>query len=223
MLEEDDSIRKWCQEARALLKLARAEAPHDDDEGLVEAESDDTSDAALLLKKSFQLRFAKDPDGASKSQSARLSAIRSRFSNTYSGHADKDRLKLIQVVFSDMVKAIQEEQRECALRHDLATKLAALAPAKTSGAALVAGATEADTTTLKSLRDAMSEALERADSLDALNAEQASLAAVARERDAVALKVEARTKQAERIETEAALLKAAWRPQPAAWSPSTRR
>jgi len=209
VLGEDDSTRRWCQEARTLLRLARTVAPHEDDEGLVEAESVDTSDAALLLKKSFQLRFAADPDGASKAQSARLSVIRSRFSNTYSGHADKGRLKLIQVVFSDMVKAMQEEQRECALRHDLITKLQALAPAKASGAALVAGATEADTTTLKSRRDAMTEALERASSLDALNAEQASLEAVARERDAVELKVEARTQQAERITAEAALLKAA--------------
>lgn len=209
MLGEDDPTGKWCQEMRALLKLARDVAPHEDDEALVEADPGDASDAALLLKKSFQLRFAKDPDGASKRQSARLSAVRTLFSNTYSGKPSDDRLELIKAAFASMVTAMQAEQRECALRHNLTMKLAALAPAKASGAALVAGATEADTTTLKSLRDAMTEALERADSLDAVNAEQASLEAVAQERDAVELKVEARSKQAERIAAEAALLQAA--------------
>lgn len=209
MLGEDDPTVKWCQEMRALLKLARTVMPQEGDEALADGDPTDNADAALLLKKSFQQRFAKDPKGASQAQSDRLSLARTQFTNLYSGTPDDKTLALIKAQFEVMVKAYALELPQCTLRQQMLARLEALAPAKKTGAALVPGAVDTDTGTLASLRDAAVEALERAGSLQALGAEQLRLDAIAQERERIELRIEQRGKQAERIEADVEALKPA--------------
>lgn len=209
MLGEDDPTVRWCQEMRALLKLARTVMPLEGDEGLAEADPTDNADAALLLKKSFQQRFARDPKGASEAQSERLSLVRTQFTNLFSGKPDDKTLALIKAQFEVMVKAYALELPQCTLRKDMLTRLEALAPAKGKGATLVPGAVDTDTGTLASLRDAAIDALERAASLQALAAEQTKLDAIAQERERIELKIDQRVKQAERIEADVESLKPA--------------
>jgi len=209
VLGEDDPTVKWCQEMRALLKLARTVMPQEGDEALADGDPTDNADAALLLKKSFQQRFAKDPKGASQAQSDRLSLARTQFTNLYSGTPDDKTLALIKAQFEVMVKAYALELPQCTLRQQMLARLEALAPAKKTGAALVPGAVDTDTGTLASLRDAAVEALERAGSLQALGAEQLRLDAIAQERERIELRIEQRGKQAERIEADVEALKPA--------------
>ncbi len=212
MLGELEPTRTWCEELRVLLKLAKAASPlaaddaDDDDELEAPPDPAGTSEAALVLKTSFQQRFGKDPAGATPAQIERLRNFRSLFSNTYSGAADETRLGLISAVFGDMVKVYEIEAAQCAKRKEVADQLEALAPAGAKGSALMPGAFDEDTVTLELLRNKARAALDSADSVDEIMAMAGDVEAVARERDALELRIEARSEQAERIKADAQAL-----------------
>lgn len=197
-------------EILALLGEARAVAPQGDDvQGTVDAEPASRPDALAKLKASYDKRLAGDPPGATPGQLKRLEIPRLRFANAH-GTAGReptdDQVEHVKSVYAEVLAAYTEIVEEVSAKADLLRRLTATAPAGVSGTALVAGAADADTKTLESLRDTAAKAVNDATTVSEYAAAEAPLSAVLAERQKVEVLVEARAKRAEKLGLDEAAL-----------------